>query len=83
MTLYLYLLKQDVNDGYDTYDSCIVAAEDASAAHNIHPSGHIKEWTSRLGNTWASHPGEVTAQLIGTAAPNINPGVILASFNAG
>ena len=35
----LWLISQDENDGYDTYDSAVVAAETAEAAVLIHPSG--------------------------------------------
>lgn len=31
----LYLLKQEINTGYDTYDSCVVAAESEEDARVI------------------------------------------------
>ena len=37
----LYLLSQDVNNGYDTYDSCVVCAEDEDAARRVHPSEYV------------------------------------------
>ena len=35
----LYLLTQDVNVGWDTYDSAIVCAESEAEAVKIHPDG--------------------------------------------
>ena len=37
----LYLLTQDVNMGWDTYDSAIVCAESEEEAVKIHPNGEI------------------------------------------
>ncbi len=34
----IYKLWQDVNNGYDTYDSIIVCAENEEEAKRIHPS---------------------------------------------
>lgn len=74
----LYLLTQDENKGYDTFDSCVVAAESLEAATRIHPRG---DWKS---DTWASSPEKVTAVFIGVAASTIQEGeVICASFHAG
>jgi len=38
----LYLLEQTVNNGYDTYDSCIVCAESEEEAKRIHPSNYYE-----------------------------------------
>lgn len=35
----LYKISQDVNDGWDTFDSAIVAAKSEEDARNIHPDG--------------------------------------------
>lgn len=35
----LYLLKQAVNAGYDTFDSCVVVAADEESARLLHPKG--------------------------------------------
>lgn len=75
--LFLYYLSQDDSRGYDTYDSCIVAAETEDEARNIHP---LSGWGSR---TWARKPEYVKVELLGIAVPGTEPGVILASFNAG
>ena len=45
----LYLISQDINTGYDTYDSAIVAAESEQAAREIHPSGFVTHVTN---NKW-------------------------------
>jgi len=37
----LYLLSQSINDGYDTFDSCVVCAEDEQEARTIHPSKYV------------------------------------------
>jgi hypothetical protein len=80
----LYLLTQDTNNGYDTYDSCIVAAESLEDAVMISPSSTSWEdaATSRW-STWARYPKEVAATEIGKANNDVERGVILSSFNAG
>lgn len=76
----LFKISQSENDDYDTFDSAIVAAPDESAASSIHPSGGI--WTPRS-DEWCKSPDQVTVEYIGEAAPGIEQGVILASYNAG
>lgn len=77
----LYLLTQDENNGYDTYDSMVVAAMDVDTAKTILP--HENDSWGQSWSTWASSPNNVTVTYIGEAAPNIEQGVVLASFNAG
>lgn len=78
----LYKLTQTDALGYDTFDSCIVAAVNETKARSVHPQGKggFHAGTFR---TWASSPDLVTATLIGTAKEGTPSGVILASFNAG
>lgn len=90
----LYLLTQNENGGYDTYDSCVVAADSPEDAVLINPSGEVfgsdpaykfDGWTKGTRYThdsWAHSPAAVTAQLVGVAAEGIK-GVVCASFNAG
>lgn len=81
----LYLVSQDRNRDYDTYDSMVVAAETEEAARLIHPSVYASdEWWNNKGfvSDWAM-PDRVQVDLIGTATPETQPGVICASFNAG
>jgi hypothetical protein len=41
----LYLISQDRADGYDTYDSAVVAAKSPQDARKIHPSGFVTHVT--------------------------------------
>jgi hypothetical protein len=77
----LWMLTQNEVGGYDTYDSCIVAANTEQEAKKIYPCTYA-EWGS-IGRSWASSPDRVTATCIGTATKGTEAGVILASFNAG
>ena len=47
----LYLIWQEENMGYDTYDSAIVCAKNGDEAVKIHPSGYQKNWEEF--NEWA------------------------------
>lgn len=94
----LYKISQDTNNGYDTYDSAIVAAESEQAARFTSPDGYYNlanaaEQAAKLivnlyecpewpYHTWAP-PDKVKVELLGTANPEIKAGVIVASFNAG
>jgi hypothetical protein len=75
----LYKLSQDTNNWYDTYDSCIVAAENKEEAVKINPSG---KWGEKY-SSWCFSVEDVECQYIGEAAEHITKGVVLASFNAG
>ncbi len=79
----LWKIYQDVNQGYDIYDSAVVVAIDQETARTIHPGGTA--WSTELSHsTWAARPDQVGATLIGEAAPNMESGmVVVASFNAG
>lgn len=77
----IYLLTQDENNHYDTYDSMVVAASSEEAARNVNPS--IYGWGSRY-TGWASKPENVNVELIGIATRDYEDGeIILSSFNAG
>lgn len=95
----LFRISQNVNDGYDTYDSAIVAAPDTEAARRVSPSAFY-EWDGERGtwvfrfadgreepwgfcDWWAPSPDQVNVEYIGEAADNVPAGVVLASFNAG
>jgi len=75
----LYLISQEVNNRYDTYDSAVVAAESEDAARSIHPSK--SDWDGEYEEEWCAKEN-VTVRLIGTAEDGVS-GVICASFNAG
>jgi hypothetical protein len=90
----LYLLTQHENTGYDTFDSCVVAADSPEDAVLINPNGDVyrsdpnsksEGWakgTTRSYDGWASEPSAVKAKLVGVAAEGVM-GVVCASFNAG
>lgn len=81
----LYLLWQDANNDYDTYDSCIVCAEDMTEAIKIHPANNPGDYRENYwfcDRTWAA-PEDIYCKLIGKADPSIPKGLVLASFNAG
>lgn len=85
----LYLISQDHNCTWDTYDSAVVAAKDETRARLIHPIGNgtlldpLQTTERVLGDTWVRNPSLVTVTHIGTAAEGTAEGVICASFNAG
>jgi hypothetical protein len=41
----LYLISQDVNNGYDTYDSAVVAAKSGNDARTINPCAYVTHVT--------------------------------------
>lgn len=71
----LYLLSQDVNDGYDTYDSAVVCAMSEEDAKQ-----RMAELDSE--ESWCEAK-DVTVALIGIALNDTPEGVVCASFNAG
>jgi len=82
----LYKISQTSNCDYETYDSAIVCAKTEEAARFIHPSGYDKNIPSTWScgwESWCQTADQVTVELIGTAAPGVPQGVVLASFNAG
>lgn len=79
----LYLLTQDVNVDWDTYDSVIVCAESEEEAVKIHPNGYFFDTGWRWRNEWVETPKYVKCRKIGVADKSIEKGVVLASFNAG
>ena len=80
----LYLIFQNVNNGYDTYDSAVVRAPNAEAARGIHPNGYGEGINKNWCSTWVGDIDEVRVKLIGKAHPSdMEEGVVLASFNAG
>ena len=82
----LFLISQDENQYYDTYDSAVVCAPDELTAQHMNPSSGQpmtpKEWT-RLHSSWASEPDHVTVRYLGEATDGVEQGIVCASFNAG
>ncbi len=89
--LKLYLISQEQNRGYDTYDSAVVAAYSEDEATLIHPGEGLFDENEQIECnrwdkgfvSWANHPSQVTADLIGDAIDCEPNSVICASFNAG
>jgi len=77
--MYLYLIFQDRNNNYDTYDSAVVAAESLHDAQMTHPGGsdYIDDDYS-----WCN-PEYVGVEYLGVAKEGAQAGVICSSFNAG
>ena len=76
-TLHLYHISQAVNNGYDTYDSAVVAAPDEQTAQNMTPTDEKHRY-----DDWAA-PSDVKVRLLGKASFKGEAHVICASFNAG
>ena len=96
-TLNLYLIRQTVNNGFDTFDSAVVAARDEEDARSINPAGIWSGDNNPVLLTptreeivdvkdepyaWTTRE-HVKVKLIGIASPNVKRGVICASYNAG
>ena len=84
----LYLIRQNMNRDYDTYDSAVVIANSEEEAKTIHPEGYRwkdNKWRGGMfysQRTWC-HPEHVTVELIGTPTSGDVGDVLIASFNAG
>jgi hypothetical protein len=95
--LSLYLISQNVNNDWDTYDSAVVAARDEDDAKHINPDGYMEEgwwknddqpyeftsWSKPRAFLGWCHPEDVKVEYIGKASPDIARGVVCSSFNAG
>lgn len=80
----LWLISQNVNEQYDTYDCAVVAAPTAEYAKTIHPGGNPAKGNPDWGYSWAPESSDVKAVLIGEAVDGTEAGTVLcASFNAG
>lgn len=78
----IYLLTQNDNNGYDTFDSIIVCAKNCADAKTIDP--YDKQFIeNEPWGDWAKKSSSIICKEIGTANKLQKRGVILASFNAG
>ena len=79
-----YLISQEDNVNYDTFDKAVVCAESEDEARGIHPAhnGIDDGWEYDCGE-WTKNVDLVTVQYIGEAKKNMGKCVILASFCAG
>ena len=82
--MFLYVISQNVNDVYDTYDSAVVCAENEDEARKIHPDECYNDWDGKCEPffDWCAAE-DVRVEIIGTAANNLPKGIVVASYNAG
>ena len=52
----IFRIHQDLNNGYDTYDSAVVVACDEEHARSIHPMGQQIVWDPEL-EAWVDEDG--------------------------
>lgn len=87
MGLKIWRIWQEVNRGYDTYDSAVVVAESEEQARNTvfwftNPPTPVYAGIDLRDREWCQ-PEHVQAECIGEARDGLQAGVIVASFNAG
>lgn len=86
--LKLFLISQETNNNYDTYDSFVVCASSKKEARHFNPDSGKFDLPEALdnsrvwGNDWAGALN-VNVEEIGIANESQKPGRILGSFNAG
>jgi hypothetical protein len=83
----IYLLEQNVNNDYDTFDAMVVCAPCETAARLMHPYDIYPKPNAFTEDdydwkVWANTPEEVQVTLLGTSN-NPTQEIILRSFNAG
>jgi hypothetical protein len=84
--LNLYLVSQNENNHYDTYDSFVIACESEEEARHTNPQDGCvmpkKDWLY-LYSSWCSSPDHVTVTYLGIADASVKHGIVCSSFNAG
>ena len=83
----IYLLRQDINRDWETYDSAIVSAENEDEARNIHPQLIVDKFTKDVWENseyygWVRRDQIhlIKVKLIGKSF--VEKGLVLASFRA-
>lgn len=79
----LFLISQDQNDDYDTYDSAVVAASDEETARSMDPANGKPIKKKNWGLSWCDGPEYVTVRYLGEAVDDVEQGIICASYNSG
>ena len=83
----LYLITQNLNNGWDTYDSAVVAAKSPRAAQLTHPDwcDTKSPWNGKEKDHYGCWVDAdlVLVDYLGPAKKGTKAGVICASFNAG
>ena len=79
----LFKIYQNINRGYDTFDSAVVVANSAEEAQKIHPCDGAADF--KLYDNWVSRPDLVSVtylgEVLGEPDDDIYPGAIIcASF---
>ena len=77
----LYLISQDANSEYDTFDALVVCAKNEEEARNITPDKDNCFYAEY--SDWCISPEYVSVEFLGVADINVRREVILASYNAG
>jgi hypothetical protein len=86
MPLGLYLIYQNENNGYDSYDSAVVIAESEKEAQSLDPFDGKEMAEDKWNNTWSSwcsSPEKVKVEYLGKAKKGSQKGLVCSSFNAG
>jgi hypothetical protein len=78
----IYLISQNYNNDYDSYDSAVVYAENEGRAAEIQPNGNTHFSVSTY-PCWAPCSDLVNVEYLGVAKEGAKESVICASFNAG
>ena len=73
---FIYLLKQNVNNGYDTTDSIVVIAR------NLYDAVRLKPLNRNKYGDWVDRIDDIEVELIGTSNES-KPRIVIESFNAG
>jgi hypothetical protein len=73
------LISQTINNGYDTYDSLVVIAEDEDKAKLIHK---LDDKDNDYGS-WVKEVESIDIEYLGEAKDGSEAGEVCSSFNAG
>jgi len=77
----LFLISQDVNVGYETYDSAVVVADSESDAREMHPYDGSLE--SQDGYGWLRSKDRHLISVKYLGETTLKSGIVCASYNAG
>ena len=79
----LYLVSQDENNDYDTFDSFVCFAEDEESARKMHPcqNDYLNFIPDNFSDYWTSID-KVKVKFLSKVDDKVEACVILASFNA-
>ena len=73
----LYLLSQNSNDDFDSYNFCVVCAKDEEDAKTISPDNGVFEENKNYG-LWVKTKDLIFCEKIGKASIHLKRGVIVA-----